>query len=177
MGEITDPSFDRLPRGSQRRFRPGRSLHPLSGPLQTGIRFLRDPLPTTESSDFTTRLVTPCGATPLRAYPVPCDEHESGGPRLSADGLVVSVFPPSRGTTGQTPCWSEPGQSIWLFKLDGIYQRFTYVGPLTQPCASSGFDFQNHAMTLTGIAYPWGWLRCQCARHGGVTTPALHLGY
>lgn len=71
-----DLSRDRPPRGSQRSFEPGRSLHPLSRPLQPGIRFLRDPLPATDRSDFTTRLVVPRGTTLLRFYPVPCIEHD-----------------------------------------------------------------------------------------------------
>ena len=134
-----DLSRDRPPHGSQRSFEPGRSLHPLSGPLQPGVRFLRDPLPATDAPDFTTRLVAPRGATLLRAYPVPCDEHESGGPHLSADDRFVSVSPPSRETSDHVPFWSEPVSRFGSLKLDGIYQWFTYVGPLTQPCASSGF--------------------------------------
>ena len=131
-------SRDRPPRGSQRSFEPGRSLHPLSGPLQPGVRFFRDPLPATDAPDFTTRLVAPLSATLLRAYPVPCNEHESGGPHLSAGDRFVSVSPPSRETSDHIPFWSEPVSRFGSLKLDGIYQWFTYVGPLTQPCASSG---------------------------------------
>src|SRR6218665_3807047 len=53
-----DLSRDRPPHGSQPPFGSGRSLHPLSGPLQPGLRFLRDPLPITVALDFTTELVT-----------------------------------------------------------------------------------------------------------------------
>lgn len=134
-----DLSRDRPPHGSQRSFEPGRSLHPLSRPLQPGVRFLRDPLPATDAPDFTTRLVAPRGATLLRAYPVPCDKHESGGPHLSADDRFVSVSPPSRETSDHVPFWSEPVSRFGSLRLDGIYQWFTCVGPLTQPCASSGF--------------------------------------
>ena len=134
-----DLSRDRPPRGSQRPFEPGRSLHPLSEPLQPGVRFLRDPLPATDAPDFTTGLVAPRGATRLRAYPVPCDEHESGGPHLSAGDRLVSVSPPSRETSDHIPFWSEPVSRFGSLRLDDIYQWFTYVGPLTQPGASSGF--------------------------------------
>lgn len=134
-----DLSRDRPPRGSQRPFGPGRSLHPLSRPLQPSVRFFRDPLPATDAPDFTTRLVMPRGATLLRAYPVPCDEQESGEPHLSADDRFVSVSPPSRETSDHVPFWSEPISRFGSLKLDGIYQWFTYVGPLTQPCASSRF--------------------------------------
>ena len=151
-----DLSRDRPPRGSQRSFEPGQSLHPLSEPLQLGVRLLRDPLPATDARDFTTTLVVPRGATRLRAYPVPCDEHGSGGPHLSAGDRLVSVSPPSRETTDHVPFWSEPLSRFGSFSLDGIYQWFTCVGPLTQPCASSGFDSQNHTATLTGTAHPRG---------------------
>ncbi len=134
-----DLSRDRPPRGSQHPFGSGRSLHPLSGPLQPGIRFFRDPLPTAVATDFTTSFVAPCGTTPLWAYPVPRDEHESGGPHLSAGDRLVSVSPPSRETSDHVPFWSEPVSRFGSFKLDGIYQWFTSVGPSTQPGASSGF--------------------------------------
>ena len=151
----SDPSRDRPPSGSQHSFESGRSLHPLSGPLQPGVRFLRHPLPATVSPGLAARLVAPnTGATLLRAYPVPCIEHESGGPRLSAGDRLVSVFPPSRETSDHIPFWLEPISRFGSFRLDGIYQRFTYVGPLTQPSASSGFDYQNHATTLTGRCMP-----------------------
>lgn len=114
-------------------------MHPLSEPLQLGVRFLRDPLPTTHAPDLTTRLVTPRSVTALWAYPVPCHKHGSGGPHLSAGDHHVSVSPPSRGTTDHIPFWSEPVSRFGSSRLDDIYQWFTYVGPLTQPGASSGF--------------------------------------
>lgn len=62
--------------------------------------------------------------------------------------------------------------------LDGIYQWFTYVGPLTQPGASSGFRLpESHDGSHEHRVPVDGWLRCQCARHEVVTDPALHLGY
>jgi hypothetical protein len=134
-----DLSRDRPPHGSQHPFGSGQSLHPLSGPLQPGICFLRDPLPATDAPDFTTGLVAPRSATRLRAYPVPYDEHGSGGPHLSAGDRFVSVSPPSRETSDHVPFWSEPVSRFGSLRLDGIYQWFTSVGPLTQPCASSGF--------------------------------------
>jgi hypothetical protein len=51
---------------------------------------------------------SPRGSTPIRAYPVPCGEHESGGPRLSADDRLVSVPPPSREASGHVPFWLGP---------------------------------------------------------------------
>ena len=119
--------------------------------------FFRNPLPTTDARQFTPPLVAPCGATPLWAYPVPCGEHGPGGPRLSAGDRHVSVPPPSREATGHVPFWFEPVSRFGSFKLDGIYQWFTYVGPLTQPGASSRFrlpeshdDPRGHRVPIEG---------------------------
>lgn len=43
---------------------------------------------------------------------------------------------------------------LWLIKLDGVYQRFTYVDHPTQPSASSGCNFRNHAKPLAGYGVP-----------------------
>ena len=56
--------------------------------------------------------------------------------------IVLSACPHQAGrqeTTDHVPFWSDPVSRFGSFKLDGIYQWLTYVGPLTQPCASSGF--------------------------------------
>ncbi len=149
-----DLSRDRPPHGSQRPFRPGQSLHPLSGPLQPGVRFLRDPLPATDAPDFTTGLVAPRGATRLRAYPVPRDEHGSGGPHLSAGDRLVSVSPPSRETSDHVPF----GPSLSVDLARSCLTAFTSGSRLLvlRPSLAPhpDFDFQNHTMTLTGIAYP-----------------------
>ena len=96
-------SPDRPPRGSQHPFGSGQSLHPLSAPLQRGIRFLHDPLPTAAALGLAAELVACCHATPRWAYPVPYTEQESGGFRLSAGGLNISVLAPSKPTTDHIP--------------------------------------------------------------------------
>jgi hypothetical protein len=149
-----DLSRDRPPRGSQRSFESGQSLHPLSGPLQPGVRFLRDPLPATDAPDFTTGLVAPHSATRLRAYPVPRDEHGSGGPHLSAGDRLVSVSPPSRETSDHTPF----GSSLSVDLARSCLTAFTSgsLALVLRPSLAPhpDFDFQNHATALTGIAYP-----------------------
>ena len=149
-----DLSRDRPPRGSQRSFEPGQSLHPLSGPLQPGVRFLRDPLPATDAPDFTTGLVTPRSATRLRAYPVPRDEHGSGGPHLSAGDRLVSVSPPSRETSDHVPFGSSLSVDLARSCLTAFISgsRLLVLRPSLAP--HPDFDFQNHTMTLAGIAYP-----------------------
>ncbi len=52
--------------------------------------------------------------------------------------IVLSACPHQAGKHPITNRLVRACQSIWLVKLDGIYQWFTFVGPLTQPCASSG---------------------------------------
>jgi len=46
-------------------------FHPLSCPLQTGIRFFHHPLPTVASKDLAIFLVCRAGQTPHWAYQVP----------------------------------------------------------------------------------------------------------
>lgn len=162
-----DLSRDRPPHGSQRLFRPGRSLHPLSEPLQPGVRFFRDPLPATQASDFTTRIVILFSVTLLRAYPVPCKEHEPGGLRLSAGDRFVSVPPPSRGTSDHTPFGLSLSVDLAHSSLTTFISGSLDISPLAQPSASSGFDYQNHATTLTGSCVP---------EKGGYIVSALGTG-
>ncbi|EBS1083084.1 hypothetical protein DSN16_01170 [Salmonella enterica subsp. enterica serovar Abony] len=53
--DVHDLSSNRLPDGSQHPFGSGRSLHPLSTPLQHGIRFFHHPLTATTSQPLTVR--------------------------------------------------------------------------------------------------------------------------
>ena len=135
-----DLSRDRPPRGSQRSFEPGRSLHPLSGPLQPGVRFLRDPLPATDAPDLTTRLVAPVRRDSATGFP--CSVRRARV-RRTPTFLPVIVLSACPHQAGRHPITYRFGQSLSvdlaLSMLDGIYQWFTYVGPLTQPSASSGF--------------------------------------
>jgi len=75
----------------------------------------------------------------LRAYPVPYIKHESGGFCLSAGDHTVSVPQPSNGVSGHSPFWSKPISRFGFFSLDGIYQQFTFINPLTQPSVLTGF--------------------------------------
>jgi len=64
--------------------------------------------------------------------------------------------------------WSErfgasPEQSISLFQLDGIYQRFAYANPLTQPSAFPGFRLPGSHDHPHGRSCPVRGLHCQCA--------------
>lgn len=119
-------------------------------------------------------ITRPCG----RACPVlprdatlglPCSAHgaESGGFRLSAGGLSISVLAPSKPTTDHLPFGQsdvgKPTQSISLFQLDGIYQRFAYANPLTQPSAFPGFRLPGSHDHPHGRSCPVRGLHCQCA--------------
>ena len=119
----TDLSRDRLPCGSQHAFASGRSLHPLSDPLQTGLCFLHDPLPSAASDDLAAVFVCQIGQTPHGAYPVPRTEHESVGFRLFA-GDRLSAYPHQ---AREYPITCRFGQSPMLqvtfgsSRLDDVY--------------------------------------------------------
>jgi hypothetical protein len=80
---LTDLSCDRSPDGSLHAFASGQSFHPLSAPLQDGIRFFHHPLPTTAADNLTVTLVCHTGQTPRWAYHVPYKQQ-------SWEGSVIS---------------------------------------------------------------------------------------
>jgi hypothetical protein len=127
-------------------FAVGRSLQPLSVPLQAGVRFLHDHLPNKASDGLTATFVCQPGQTPYWVYPVPQREHGSGGFRLFAGDRFVSVSAPTRRITDHVPFWLGPNTTsrVWPVLSHGVYQRFACANPSTQPSASSGYDFRNH---------------------------------
>lgn len=131
-------------------------MHPLSGPLQPGLRFFRDPLPTTDARQFTPPLVAPCGATPLWAYPVPCGEHGPGGPRLSAGDRHVSVPPPSREAAGHTPFGSSLSVDLARSSLTAFISDSQMLALWPSLAPHPDFDFQNRTANLTVAAHPRG---------------------
>jgi hypothetical protein len=68
----------------------GVTFEPLSEPLQPGVRFLHDPLPALPIASLTIRL--PAREQPrraeIRAYPVPCQQHEQLRSCLSTGGAL-----------------------------------------------------------------------------------------
>jgi hypothetical protein len=146
-------------------FAVGRSLQPLSVPLQAGVRFLHDHLPNKASDGLTATFVCQPGQTPYWVYPVPQREHGLGGFRLFAGDRFVSVSAPTRRITDHVPFWLGPNTTsrVWPVLSHGVYQRFACANPSTQPSASSGYDFRNHDSPLAGLSYPAGRLHCQCA--------------
>lgn len=100
---VEDLSRDRLPRRSQHAFASGRSLHPLSAPLQRSIRFICDPLPTTASEHLAAIFVCRAGQTLCWVYPVPHGKQEKRGFRLFAGDRAVSVSAPSTQISDHLP--------------------------------------------------------------------------
>lgn len=47
-------------------------------------------------------------------------------------------------------------QSVWLYQLDDIYQRFAFANPLTQPSASSGIRLPESRLDPHGFGVPRG---------------------
>ena len=68
-------------------------------------------------------------------------------------------------------------QSLWPFKLHGVYQRFAFANPSAQPSASSVTTTDFSLCSSRRSANPNGWLHCQRAQHLAVTSYALRLGY
>lgn len=149
---LTDLSCDRSPDGSLHAFASGQSFHPLSAPLQDGIRFFHHPLPTTAADNLTVTLVRQTGRTPRWAYHVPYKQQ-------SWEGSVISpVITCQRVRTKQAnnrshAFWQSPMKQVAFgsFKLYDVYQRFAYANQPTQPNASFGCNCRNHAATPHGI--------------------------
>ena len=134
-------------------------------------------------------IARPCGRV-CRALPhdatlgLPCSVHGAGVRRVppfcrwSEHQRVGTKQANNRPHTFWSErCRASPAQSISLHQLDGIYQRFAYANPLTQPSASSGFRLPESHGRPHGRSCPVRGLRCRCAQHGVVTNPAPHLGY
>ena len=150
-----DLSRDRPPRGSQRPFEPGQSLHPLSGPLQPGVRFLRDPLPATDAPDFTTGLVAASrqrlgyGLTLFRATSTSQEDP------TFLPVIVLSACPHQ---AGRHPITYRFGRSLSVDLARSGLTAFTsgsrmlVLRPSLAP--HPDFDFQNHTVTLAGTLYP-----------------------
>jgi len=158
----TGLSRDRPPRGSQHPFGVGRSFHPLSLPLQEGLRIFRDPLPAQVPAVLANYLVPlsehPYGLTLFRI-----NSTSQEDPAISPVVFDVSVSLPRRENTHHVPFWAKPVSRFGLFELDDVYQRFSYLDLLPQPSASTGLRLPVSHCSLTGSVYPVRWLHCQYA--------------
>lgn len=134
---------------------------PLSGPLQSGIRFLRFPLPTLPTAFLTVGLPQRGSYTGL-----PCSAQ------FARDGLgsayppvaLVSV-PPQLEKEGPAtfPFWVRPVSVFGLLRIDDVYQQFTCVNHTVQPCAPSASTLADvfpprrfHMVQRTGLRCPEG---------------------
>lgn len=141
----TDLSRDRPPRGSQHPFGSGRSLHPLSPPLQGSLRFFRDPLPARVSTVLADCFVPlpehPYGLTVFRI-----GNNEPGGLRHYAGGVYCQRAPTKQRSSPPHPILGQAYQSLWLVRA---LRRF-YSGSLTlvfwpSLAPQPGCDSQYHA--------------------------------
>lgn len=130
-----------------------RSFHPLSHPLQEGIRFFHHPLPAAN-------VRRPCGHPCLPNGP----DVASGLPRsvyatklgrfcLFAGDTYVSVFAPSKQTTHHVP-FGEAQLRLASSSLTTFISSSLYVNHPTQPSASSECNSRNHARPLAGYGVP-----------------------
>jgi hypothetical protein len=109
-------SSDRSPRGSQHSFELGRSLQPLSLPLQKSLRFFRDPLPAYDIDlpygmscliRIRHRIRLSTFRTRNRVERIPPFRRWSS----------ISVCRPSNDTTDHIPFWAGPIRCFGPFKL------------------------------------------------------------
>jgi hypothetical protein len=146
---FTDLSCDRSPDGSLHVFTLGQSFHPLSSPLQRGVRFFHHPLPTIASGNFYPCL--PYQPDAISGLPRSVQATELGRFCLFAGDTNVSVFAPSRQTTDhiEPPTIALGPSSLTTFNSSSLY-----VNHPTQPSSSFGRNYRTHGKSLAGLAVP-----------------------
>ena len=154
------------------------TFKPLSGPLQPGVRFLHDPLPALPTASLTIGL--PKSKQPpwaeIRAYPVPCQQHEQVRSCLSTGGALSTC--PSSGMrhpatyhfgSGVLRCFRPALITVFISSSLAL----TILSSLT-PCP---FATNERIPILRRIGIS-SWMRhCQGASHATVASHALPLGY
>ena len=155
----------------------GRAIfQPLSRPLQPGIRFLRDPLPTEASVSLTGFLVS--------------ERDTSMGLPRSAQATRIGWVPPFRrwSIRQRTPTKQRSNrphpilggayQALWPIQPYGVYQRFACANPSIQP-SSSPVAPTGSRCPLTGEACPRGVAtlsgRLAHVRYQSCTAPRLRV--
>ena len=176
---VTDLSCDRSPDGSQHAFTSGRSFHPLSAPLQDGIRFFHHPLPTTTSDDLAGVLVRHTGQTSSWAYRVPHKQQSWEGPVISP--VIIKSACPHQANGQPITC---PFGRARYCKLRLARSSFTTFinGSLSLTDQLSLAPHSGATPEITpdpsrDMAYPARWLHCQSAQYPTVTSDAPLLGY
>ena len=123
----------------------GVTFKPLSRPLQPGVRFFHDPLPALPTASLAIGLPTRKQPTQaeIRAYPVPCQQHEQVRSCLFTDGALSTCLSSERDIRprtfwfGRTPLLP-PGFD------NGVYRQFTCVDPTVQPNPLSVCNKRTH---------------------------------
>lgn len=165
---MSDLSSNRPPGGSLHPFGPGRSFHPLSRPLQPGIRFLRLPVPASVSTALAGCLVGSCPTpdreerppTHRRGCHVPHKQQNREGSAFTPEASCQRVptkqqYIQPRPILGRAyavvpTCFRRFGPS----SLTTFRWQFACANPSIQPSTSSGFVFRNHARPLAGASVP-----------------------
>lgn len=115
----------------------GGMSHPLSGPLQPGIRFFQPPIPAQPTASLAVRLPEPnCAPAAIRAYHVPCTLHDWVRAYLFAGGSLATCpdDPAGHPTTYRLV---SAYQQLWHCNAYDVYQQFTYITHTSQPGSST----------------------------------------
>ena len=97
---------------------------PVSHPLQTGIRFLRTPLPTAPTAFLAVRLPLPATRW---AYPVPHKSQDGADPSNSTGGIVSMMAHVAKAIPA-AHLLVQACQHVWLVLDDDAFRTFTCVG-------------------------------------------------
>jgi len=155
----------------------GVTLKPLSRPLQPSVRFFHDPLPALSSASLAIGLPPHTAAkAALRAYPVPCQQHEQVRSCLSTGGADVDVSHFSNETPGHVPFGSgvlRCDRPALITVFIGSSLVLTVLSSLA-PCPRAASE-RIPILHRTGISP--GMRHCQGASHATVASHALPLGY
>ncbi|KAF1028574.1 MAG: hypothetical protein GAK37_02186 [Pseudomonas sp.] len=113
----------------------GGMFHPLSEPLQPGIRFLCDPIPAPPTARLAAHL--PRGQQyGLTTFPI-C--HTTGLGLAFSPEVLMTTYRHALRRYPTSYLLVQACQQLWLVKAYGVYQRFTCVAHASQPSASTRY--------------------------------------
>ena len=156
----------------------GVTFKPLSRPLQSSVRFLHDPLPALPSASLAIGLPTceqPTWAE-IRAYPVPCQQHEQRRSRLFTGGALSTCLHFRK----RQPTTYHFGSGVFRCSRPALITVFigsSLALTLLSSLAPCPFATNERIPILRKIEISPSMRRCQGASHATVASHALPLGY
>jgi hypothetical protein len=153
----------------------GVMFQPLSGPLQSGIRFFQPPIPAQPTAFLTVRLPEPDRApAAIRAYHVPHALHDRVRACLFAGGPMATC-PVQESGQPTTYLLVSAIQQLGHLRNYDVYQQFTFVAHIGQPRISTPLLLGVSTPQLHSHRVPlWGHF-VRRASHPTVTSDASLL--